>query len=92
MSGPEVIAVIRDLSIIAAAAVFIAIFVPAGILDFRFHRSLSRTAQNLEGISGTVLNGLVRPLSSLASLMDLIDRIAGLVQRRQPPERSDGDG
>ncbi len=92
MSGPETVAVIRDLSIITAAVVFIGVFVPAGIMYFRLYRSLARTAENLEGISSAVKNGLVRPLSSLSGVMELIDRIVGLVQRRRAPERSDTDG
>ncbi|HLF05454.1 MAG TPA: hypothetical protein VI855_09595 [Dehalococcoidia bacterium] len=91
MSGPETIAVIRDLSIIVAAVVFIGIFVPAGILYFRLYRSLSRAGRNMENITSMVLESVVRPLTSLTSLLEVVNHIVGLVQRRSP-ERSVGDG
>ena len=91
MSGPETIAVIRDLSIIVAAVVFIMVFVPAGILYFRLYRSLSRVGRNMENITSTLLETVVRPLTTLTSLLEVVNHIVGLVQRRSP-ERSVEDG
>jgi hypothetical protein len=48
---PETIAVIRDLSIIVTAGVFVIILVPAGILHFRLYRSLSRADCSMENIT-----------------------------------------
>ncbi len=92
MSGPETVAVIRDLSIIAAAVVFVVFFVPGALLYFRLFRSLDRTARNLESITSTVLNDLVKPLSSLSGLLEVVNRIVGLVRQHWSPERSAEDG
>jgi hypothetical protein len=92
VSGPETIAIVRDLFLIVAAGVFVVLFIPAAILYFRLLRSLDRTARNLENISSTVLNDVVRPLSSLTGLVELVNRIVGLVLQRRSPERSGDDG
>lgn len=92
MTGPDTVAVIRDLFVIVAAGVFVALFIPGAILYFRLFRSLDRSARNLENITSTVLNDVVRPLSSLSGLMEIVNRIVGLVRQRWSPERSAEDG
>lgn len=92
MDVAETIAIIRDLFIIAAAAVFIAVFIPIGILFLRMAKPLIRAADNLENISSTVLNQVIKPLSTLGGLLEFINRILGQWRERTAPDRSKGDG
>lgn len=92
VDAAQQIALIRDLFLIAASIVFMVIAVPVAVLYFRMFRTMHRAAQNLESISSTVLDQVVRPLSSLAALMGLVERLVGLVLKRPSPERSEADG
>lgn len=84
MSGPEIIAVIRDLAIIVTAVVFIALLVSAGILGFRLYRLVSRVGRNVDNITRVLLESVVRPLTTLPSVLEVVNHIVGLVRRRSP--------
>ena len=87
MNGSETIAAIRDLSIIIAAWVLVVVIIPAGIFYIRWCLSLGQVDRNLENIISTVLEIVVRPLTTLTSLLEVVNHIVGLVHRRSPARR-----
>ncbi|PKB83187.1 MAG: hypothetical protein BZY88_02510 [SAR202 cluster bacterium Io17-Chloro-G9] len=74
------IAIIRDIFLIVSAGVLVVAVVLGGLVAFRLYRSIQRTAQNVEAISGVLLESVARPLSHLPTLVELGRTALGWVQ------------
>ena len=92
MSAAETIALIRDLVIIISALVITIVAVLVGILLFRIYRPVRSAARNLDNASNLVLHGLVRPLNSLAALVELVNRGLAMVEDFKSRNRGQEDG
>ena len=59
---------------------------------FRVYRSTSQVTQNVEEITGILLNRVVRPLSVVPTVMEVVRGVVELVQEYRNPDRtSDAD-
>ena len=63
-----------------AAGVLVVLAVSGGLLAFRLYRSIQRTAQNVEAISGVMLESVARPLSHIPTLVEIGRSVVGWVQ------------
>ena len=60
-----------------------------GIL--RLYRSTRRVSQNMEDISGIVLNRVAKPLVSLPPLLDTVKDVLGFVQEWRTKDQDEED-
>ena len=59
---------------------------------FRVYRSTRQVTQNVEEITGILLNRVVRPLSVVPTVMEVVRGVVKLVQECRNPDRtSDAD-
>jgi len=59
---------------------------------FRVYRSTRQVTQNVEEITGILLNRVVRPLSVVPTVMEVVRGVVKLVQEYRNPDRtSDAD-
>ena len=59
---------------------------------FRVYRSTRQVTQNVEGITGILLNRVARPLSVVPTVMEVVRGVVELVQEYRNPDRtSDAD-
>jgi hypothetical protein len=59
---------------------------------FRVYRSTRQVTQNVEEITGILLNRVARPLSVVPTLMEVVRGVVELVQEYRNPDRtSDAD-
>jgi gas vesicle protein len=83
MDTSEVIAVIRDISIIILIALWLIGMVAAGVIGIRIYRSVKHIAERVKQSYQTIRNGLVRPLLRMRSSVSTLGRIP----RRQSQAR-----
>ena len=57
----------------------------------RLSRSTSQVTQNLEEITGIVLNRVARPLSVVPTVMEVVRSVVELVQEYRGQDRTSGD-
>ena len=57
----------------------------------RLFRSARRTTQNLEDITGILLNRVARPLSVVPPVMDVVRNVVELVQEYRSKDRTSED-
>jgi hypothetical protein len=96
MSTTETIALIRDISIIAASGVVILVFLAAGFILLRvylqIYLTLRRAARKFEQSSDLILNVVSQPLNLVSAIVDLGNRVLGVVEQfRNKDRRKDDD-
>ena len=95
MDTLEKIALIRDIFIIVNSGIFIIILLGAGYVLFRVYRqlypSVLRTARNLEESSSIVLNILSQPVNLITTLLEVTNRVWGMVEQFIKRERRSED-
>jgi len=57
----------------------------------RLYRSTRRVTQNLEEITGILLNRVARPLSVVPPLMDVVRNVVEMVQEYRGKDRTQDD-
>jgi gas vesicle protein len=82
MNTSEVIAVIRDISIIILIALWLIGMVAAGVIGIRIYRSVKRIAERVKQSYQTIRNGLVGPLLRMRSRVSSLSRITSSVPSR----------
>jgi hypothetical protein len=82
MDTSEVIAVIRDISIIILIALWLIGMVAAGVIGIRIYRSVKRIADRVKQSYQTIRNGLVGPLLRMRSRVSSMSRITSSVPSR----------
>jgi gas vesicle protein len=82
MDTSEVIAVIRDISIIILIALWLIGMVAAGVIGIRIYRSVKRIAERVKQSYQTIRNGLVGPLLRMRSRVSSLSRITSSVPSR----------
>ena len=91
----EKIALIRDIFIIVNSGVFIIILIGLGVVVFRVYRqfypTVLRTSRNLEEGSGILLNLVSQPMNLIGSVVELLNRLWGLVENFKNRERRNDD-
>jgi hypothetical protein len=97
MSTTETIAMIRDISIIAASGVVALVFLVAGFILLRvylqIYLTLRRAARKFEQSSDLVLNVVSQPLNMVSAIVDLVNRVLGVVEQfRNKERRKDDEG
>ena len=88
----QTIATIRDIFIIVSTGVLTVAVLVGGLWTYRLCRSLRRTAGNVEEVSGIIVDRVVRPLSSLPALVEVVKYVVGLVRQYGSRERRSEDG
>ena len=91
------IALIRDISIIVAAAIFSLVLLGIGFVILKvylqLYPSVLRTARNVEQSSSIVLAVVSQPLSLLSALLEAGNRVWGLIESiRTKDRRNEEDG
>ena len=91
----EKIALIRDIFIIVNSGVFIIILIGLGVVVFRVYRqfypSVLRTSRNLEEGSGILLSLVSQPMNIIGTVLEVINRVWGLVENFKNRERRNDD-
>ena len=91
----EKIALIRDIFIIVNSGVFIIILIGLGVVAFRVYRqfypSVLRTSRNLEEGSGILLSLVSQPMNIIGTVLEVINRVWGLVENFKNRERRNDD-
>ena len=82
MDTSEVIAVIRDISIIILIALWLIGMVAAGVIGIRIYRSVKRIAGRVKESYQTIRNGLVRPLLRIKGRVSSLGRMSSRVPSR----------
>jgi hypothetical protein len=87
----ELVAFIRDLMIIIVSGILIVLLLATGLFLFRLYRRLNQIARNIEEVSSIVLNNVVRPVVTVGSVMEVVNRLLGRGQQQQSPEGRSGN-
>ena len=95
MSTTETITLIRDISIIAASGIVILVFLVAAFILLRvylqIYLTLRRAAQKFEQSSDIILNVVSQPLNVVSAIVDLVNRVLGVVEQFRNKERRKDD-
>ena len=83
----ELIATIRDVSIIALTVCLTIALILWTVWIFRLYRSAKRTVRNVEDMSSIVRERVVEPLTTIPPLMEIAQSVVGFVQRLVSKER-----
>ncbi len=83
----ELIATIRDVSIIALTVCLTVALILWTVWLFRLYRSAKRTVRNVEDMALIVRERVVEPLTTIPPLMEIAQNALGFVQRLVSRER-----
>ena len=83
----ELIATIRDVSIIALTVCLMVALILWTAWIFRLYRSAKRTVRNVEAMTSIVRERVVEPLTTIPPLMEVAQNVLGFVQRLVSRER-----
>ena len=83
----ELIATIRDVSIIALTVCLTVALILWTVWLFRLYRSAKRTVRNVEDMALIVRERVVEPLATIPPLMEIAQKALGFVQRLVSRER-----
>ena len=83
----ELIATIRDVSIIALTVCLTVALILWTVWFFRLYRSAKRTVRNVEDMTSIVRERVVEPLTTIPPLMEVAQNVLGFVQRLVSRER-----
>ena len=75
--------------IIVFTGIFTLVLVVTALWVYRLYRPVHRVGENLEEISGIVLNRVARPLSTLPPLIDVLKYVSGWIQEYWSREKRD---
>lgn len=87
----EIIATIRDVSIIALTVTLTVASIFWTVWLFRLYRSAKRTTHNLEEMALIVRERVVEPLTTIPPLIEIAQNVLGFVQRLVSKERRNED-
>jgi len=90
MSTLEIIALVRDISVIIASGILIIILLSVGFMLFRLYPPIKRTVGIVEKSSGIVLNIVSQPLNLIHSVSDIIGSGTELIKGFRKEERKEG--
>ena len=95
MTTAENIALIRDIAVIAAAGVITLVFLILGFIILRvylqIYLTLRRAARKFEQSSDIILNVVSQPLNLASAIIDLVNRILGVVEQFRNRNRREND-
>jgi hypothetical protein len=77
--------------IIVFTGVLTLLLLVGSIWFLRLYRSTRRVTQNLEDITGIVLNRVAKPLVTLPPLMDTVREVFGFVQELRTRDRDNDE-
>jgi hypothetical protein len=77
--------------IIVFTGVLTLLLLVGSIWFLRLYRSTRRVTQNLEEITGIVLNRVAKPLATLPPLMDTVRDVFGFVQELRNKDRDNNE-
>ena len=83
----ELIATIRDVSIIALTVCLTVALILWTVWLFGLYRSAKRTVRNVEDMASIVRERVVEPLTTIPPLMEVAQNVLGFVQRLVSRER-----
>lgn len=83
----ELIATIRDVSIIALTVCLTVALILWTVWLFGLYRSAKRTVRNVEAMTSIVRERVVEPLTTIPPLMEVAQNVLGFVQRLVSRER-----
>ena len=84
MHNNETIALIRDLAIIITSGLAIILLLLTAFLLLRLYQRVKRILQIVEMMSNAVLTGIVRPLATVSSVLELVNHVIGMLRERMP--------
>ena len=82
---------IRDIAIIVFASVFSIVLVVIGVLMVRLYRSVRRTAENAEAISGSIRAFITVPLNPIHVLTELGSSLLVWIREYRAKQRRNED-
>jgi hypothetical protein len=91
MEAAEIIALIRDILIIVASGIFILILLGVAFILLRLYPSVRRITRNVEESSNILLNVVSKPLNLVTAIVELVNRVTGLVTQFRSRERRNED-
>ena len=91
MSVAEIVAVIRDLFVIAALGVSIVVILGIGYALLRLYPSVKRATQRVEQSSSVIYNIVSQPLNLIGAVVELINRGLGMLDQFRKRERREKD-
>ena len=91
MEAAELIALIRDILIIVASGIFILILLGVAFVLLRLYPSVRRITRNVEESSNILRNVVSKPLNLAPAIVDLLNRVTGLVAQFRSRERKNED-
>jgi hypothetical protein len=91
MEAAELIALIRDILIIVASGIFILILLGVAFVLLRLYPSVRRITRNVEESSNILRNVVSKPLNLATAIVELVNRVTGLVAQFRSRERRNED-
>jgi hypothetical protein len=91
MEAAELIALIRDILIIVASGIFILILLGVAFVLLRLYPSVRRITRNVEESSHILRNVVSKPLNLATVIVELVNRVTGLVAQFRSRERGNED-
>jgi hypothetical protein len=91
MEAAVIIALIRDILIIVASGIFILILLGVAFILLRLYPSIRRTTRNVEESTNILRNVVSKPLNLVTAVVELLDRVTGLVAQFRSRERRNED-
>lgn len=91
MEAAVLIALIRDILIIVAAGIFILILLVVAFILLRLYPSIRRITRNVEESSNILLNVVSKPLNLVTAILELVNRVTGLMAQIRSRERRNED-
>ena len=82
---------IRDIAIIVFTSIFSIVVVVIGVLIVRLHRTVHRTAENAEAISGSIRAFVTVPINPIHTLTELGNYLLGWIREYRAKQRRNED-
>jgi hypothetical protein len=91
MEAVEIIALVRDILIIVAFGILTLILLGVAFILLRLYPSIRRITRNVEESSNILLNVVSKPLNLVTAIVELVNRVTGLVAQFRSRERRNED-
>jgi heme/copper-type cytochrome/quinol oxidase subunit 2 len=82
---------IRDIAIIVFTSIFSIVVVVIGVLIVRLYRTVHRTAENAEVISGSIRAFVTVPINPIHTLTELGNYLLGWIREYRAKQRRNED-
>lgn len=82
---------IRDIAIIVFTSIFSIVVVVIGVLIVRLYRTVHRTAENAEAISGSIRAFVTVPINPIHTLTELGNYLLGWIREYRAKQRRNED-